>query len=186
MDRPTDRSHRRAVTRITFDLYERNRVTGVQFAPRRQDPPRRRGIRVVALPGRDPHPQVLCNPVSATGPELQRHASGGAASARAVQNLQTIPDSTVSGISNTLPPRNNGLSDLLLESEPSIEPQTCRLSSRISVVECGDPGQIRWCRVRLDMSSAVVRPKRPRPYLSDRPRPRPTPGQIEANSCSTR
>jgi choline dehydrogenase len=151
------------VTRVTFDPYERNRVTGVEFSHGGQDHRVDAGSEVVLSLGAIHTPKVLMQSGIGEQTELQRHGIPVVQHLPGVgQNLQDHPRfDCVWEYQQPLPPRNNGgeatyfwKSDLARDT-PDL--QTCQAEVPLSSAETAarfDLPQFGWT-----LLGGVVRPQ---------------------------
>jgi choline dehydrogenase len=151
------------VTRVTFDPYERNRVTGVEFA---QDGKIHRvgaGSEVVLSLGAIHTPKVLMQSGIGEQAELQRHGIPVVQHLPGVgRNLQDHPRfSCIWEYQHPLPPRNNGAeATCFWKSDPSLDTpdlQACQAEFPLPSAETAAAFELpefgwTWC-------GAVVRPK---------------------------
>jgi choline dehydrogenase len=175
------------VTRLTFDRFERNRVTGVEFSLDGTIRCVRAGSEVVLSLGAIHTPKVLMQSGIGDRAELQRHGIPVVQHLPGVgQNLQDHPAfGCVWEYQRPLPPRNTGAeATYFWKSDPSLDTpdlQTCQgefpLSSAETAARFGLP-EFGWT-----LLGGVVRPKsRGHIHLTG---PDPTdPVQIDANMLS--
>jgi choline dehydrogenase len=175
------------VTQLTFDRYERNRVTGVQFSLDGTTRRVRAGSEVVLALGAIHTPKVLMQSGIGDAAELHRHGIPVVQHLPGVgRNLQDHPRfDCVWEYQQPLPPRNNGCeATFFWTSNPSLETpdlQACQAEFPLSSPETADrfePPEFGWT-----WCMGVVRPQsRGRIRLTG---PDPTdPVQIEANMLS--
>jgi choline dehydrogenase len=175
------------VTRLTFDPYERNRVTGVEFA---QDGKIHRvgaGSEVVLSLGAIHTPKVLMQSGIGERTELQRHGIPVVQHLPGVgQNLQDHPGfSCVWEYQQPLPPRNNGgEATFFWKSDPGLDTPDLQASQAEFPLASAEAA------ARFDMpefgwtwGGSVVRPKSRGHISLSGPDPS-DPVQIEANTLS--
>jgi choline dehydrogenase len=175
------------VTRVTFDRFERNRVTGVEFSLDGTIRCVRAGSEVVLSLGAIHTPKVLMQSGIGDQAELQRHGIPVVQHLPGVgQNLQDHPAfGCVWEYQQPLPPRNTGCeATYFWKSDPSLDTpdlQTCQGEFPYSSAETAarfDLPEFGWT-----LLGGVVRPKsRGHIHLTG---PDPTdPVQIDANMLS--
>jgi choline dehydrogenase len=172
------------VTRITFDEYERNRATGVEFTHHDKIHRVGAGSEVVLSLGAIHTPKVLMQSGIGDQTELQRHGIPVVQHLPGVgQNLQDHPRlDCVWEYQQPLAPRNNGAeATYFWKSDPGIDTpdlQACQAEFPLSSAETAakfDVPEFGWT-----WSSAVVRPKSRGHICLTGPDPL-DPVQIEAN-----
>jgi choline dehydrogenase len=175
------------VTRLTFDEYERNRVTGVEFAHDGKIHRVRAESEVVLSLGAIHTPKVLMQSGIGNHAELQRHGIPVVQHLPGVgQNLQDHPRlDCVWEYQQPQPPRNNGAeATYFWKSDPSIDTpdlQACQAEFPLSSAESA--AKFELPEFGWTWSGAVVRPKS-RGHIS-LTGPDPTdPVQIQANMLS--
>jgi choline dehydrogenase-like flavoprotein len=151
------------VTRVTFDPYERNRVTGVEFSHDGKIHRVGAGSEVVLSLGAIHTPKVLMQSGIGDHAELQRHGIPVVQHLPGVgQNLQDHPRiSCVWEYQHPMPPRNNGgEATFFSKSDPALDTpdlQTCQVEFPLSSPETAarfDVPEFGWA-----WGLGLVRPK---------------------------